>query len=216
RRPYTGSCHCGQTRYLLFLTLPPSILPPTFPTSRTHTVRIRKCNCSTCHKTGFFHVRVPWAPSDFLVLSPLKDRGQFGGLDVAEMTGKGEGVLGDYTCFEGNLHWLFCHTCGVRCFLWAGEGEVVDVRDASVDTETIERLGIEGTKVWRPKEEQKDGVWAEGTGRCYVSVNAHTLDQGQEGVDLRRWVDDGWVCYVDSLEDEGEERVGKPHVWGTY
>ncbi|KAF2425736.1 hypothetical protein EJ08DRAFT_722668 [Tothia fuscella] len=87
RRPYTGSCHCGDIRYILYLTLPPtSLVLPARSSSNISksSVRIRKCNCSTCHKMSFFHVRVPNAPQDFMLLSPIDPMKE----------------LGDYTCFD--------------------------------------------------------------------------------------------------------------------
>ncbi|KAF2185582.1 hypothetical protein K469DRAFT_539275, partial [Zopfia rhizophila CBS 207.26] len=186
RRPHTGSCHCGLTRYILYLTLPPTIpIPKSNPQS---TVRFRKCNCSTCHKTGFFHVRVPYAPEDFRVLSPIEDGEE------------GKDALGDYTCFDGHIHWLFCNKCGVRCFTWVGEGDLID---NDLPSDLLERANMDGAeKVWRPSPLQKvDKPWDEGLeGGCYVSVNALTLDQGQEGADLREWVEKGWVHYLDCRE----------------
>src|SRR5271156_3775110 len=107
RRPYHGSCHCGLTRYIAYLTLPPPIISPNPPPSST--IRIYKCNCSTCHKMSFFHIRLIDSPRDFILLSPLNPT---------------TGGLKDYTCFAKNAHWYFCGTCGVRCFAVAGEGEI--------------------------------------------------------------------------------------------
>lgn len=114
RQPFTGSCHCGFIKYILFITLP----SPTTPGSKVApgtTSRIQKCNCSTCHKMGYFHVRPKDAPEDFILLSPLLDE-----------QGYAEG-LGDYKCFKEIAHLYFCGKCGVRCFSLSGEGEVVDV-----------------------------------------------------------------------------------------
>jgi hypothetical protein len=69
RRPYHGSCHCGQTKYIAYLTLPPpTVAVDPYPGT---TIRIYKCNCSTCHKAGYFHVRLKDAPNDFVLLSPI-------------------------------------------------------------------------------------------------------------------------------------------------
>ncbi|KAH7371451.1 hypothetical protein BKA64DRAFT_677031 [Cadophora sp. MPI-SDFR-AT-0126] len=133
RRPYKGSCHCGYTQYIAYLTLPPPIIHAK-PESRSSTIRIRKCNCTTCHKMSFFHVRLMSSPDDFLLLSPVdpfKD-------------------LSDYTCFEAQIHWFFCGKCGVRCFSFIGEGEV---RDAEIE-------GLGTRNVWTPKKED----WVEGGG----------------------------------------------------
>lgn len=132
------------------------------------------------------------SPNDFQVLSPLTATG----LDVSE---KG---LGDYTCFAGNVHWYFCSKCGVRCFNFMGKGEIVDV-DVAGETKTV----------WKPKEEG----WKEGaTSTGYLSVNATSLDQGQEGCDLREWTEKGWIVYLDCLKEIEEDRLGKPHEGGMY
>lgn len=68
----------------------------------------------------------------------------------------------------------------------------------------------EKVKAWKPKTEG----WIEGdTG--YFSVNAHTLDAGQEGLDLREWHERGWIVYLD-VTIEGKPRFGKPHDGGMY
>ena len=133
---------------------------------------------------GFFHVRVPFAPTDFSLLSPLKPLEE----------------LGDYRCYDKKTHWLFCKTCAVRCFAFIGEGEIVE-RD--VDGSKVE--------VWKPKREG----WEEGKG-CYLSVNAHTLDVGQEGLDLREWHEKGWIHYLDCLDEKEDDQWGKPHRGGCY
>ncbi|KUJ08908.1 uncharacterized protein LY89DRAFT_658659 [Mollisia scopiformis] len=131
RRPYHGSCHCGITKYFAYITLPPPMITAIPPTS-TSTTRIRKCNCSTCHKMSFFHVRLLDSPNDFLLLSPLDP--------VTE--------LKDYTCFDHRIHWYFCPNCAIRCFAFSGESEVVDIE--------IEGQGKK--TVWKPKAEG----WVEG------------------------------------------------------
>jgi len=35
--------------------------------------------------------------------------------------------LGDYRCNKRVISWFFCKVCGVRCFAFGGEGEVVDL-----------------------------------------------------------------------------------------
>lgn len=44
----------------------------------------------------------------------------------------------DYTCFDKNIHWPFCGTCGVRCFGFRGEGEVLEME---VEGEKMEGWG---------------------------------------------------------------------------
>jgi hypothetical protein len=141
---------------------------------------------------SFFHVRLIDSPGDFLLLSPL---------DPAS----GESGLRDYMCFAKNAHWYFCGVCGVRCFTVAGEGEV---REAEVQVEG----GKEKRRVWGVKREG----WDEVNGPSYLSVNAATLEPGQEGFDLREWTEKGWIAYFDSKDEIGEDRLLKPHVGGMY
>jgi hypothetical protein len=206
RRPYHGSCHCGATRYIAFLTLPPLRLTGNTRVKKAPTpvTRLRKCNCTVCHKFAFFHVRFPSAPDDFLLLSPLDP--------FAE--------LGDYRCWEGRTHWFFCKSCGVRCFGFIGEGEVserdipfvkIPIRDPATGKETGVEEIVGKKRVWTPKREG----WKEGSG-SYLSLNAHTLDAKQEGLDLREWAEKKWICYLDCLDETGEDNYDKPHEGGTY
>jgi hypothetical protein len=189
RRGYHGSCHCGIVKYVVYLQFPP--LTETGGPTRTNSVkqplvRIRKCNCSTCHKMGFFHVRLPHASNDFALLSPLDP-----------LT-----ALGDYTCFEGLIHWLFCKKCAVRCFAFSGEGEVSQK----------EMNGVV-TKFWAPKVDDRHRNGGPGS---YLSVNGQTLEPGQEGLDLKDWHEKKWVCYLDTLDEKEEDRYGVPQRGGTY
>lgn len=133
---------------------------------------------------GIFHLRVPFAPTDFFLLAPLDP----------------ESSLGDYTCSDGAIHFTFCKKCGVRCFAFTGEGEVV-------------QREVEGEKraVWALKEVG----YVEGQGR-YLTINAQTLEAGQEGLDLREWHEQGWICYLDCLDESEEARYGLPHRGGMY
>jgi len=191
RRPYHGSCHCGQTKYIAYLTLPPPTVAVD-PHPGT-TIRIYKCNCSTCHKAGYFHIRLKDTPNDFVLLSP---------------TDPENGGLGDYQCFEKFAHWYFCKNCGVRCFIVGGKTETVDI-----DLEKWLGRESEGktTKVWRPKS---DG-WVE-DGGSYFSLNATSLEPKQDGFDLRGWAEKGWIYYLDMLGGKGEDRFGEPHEGGMY
>jgi hypothetical protein len=56
----------------------------------------------------------------------------------------------------------------------------------------------------------------EGGGKSYLSVNAHTLEPGQEGLDLREWTEKGWIAYLDMKDQVGESRLGEPHEGGIY
>jgi hypothetical protein len=176
-------------RYVVFLTLPPAALGD--DVDHTPSVRFYKCNCTACHKMGVFHVRVPDSPRDFYLLSPLDEAG-----------------LSDYLCSDKTLHWRFCSNCGVRCFTFMGEGEVVDV-----DMEAAAGKQSEGemTRVWKCKVEG----WKEGkTG--YLSVNALTIEQGQEGFDLREIVDKKWIAYLDCKDYKEEDRFDYPQEGGTW
>ncbi|PQE23292.1 duf636 domain-containing protein [Rutstroemia sp. NJR-2017a BVV2] len=195
RKPYHGSCHCGLTRYIVFMTLPPTNIHPNAPA--TSSVRIRKCNCTTCHKMGLFHLRLPSSPDDFLLLSPTKDFEKSG--------------LRSYRCFEGVHDWLFCGTCGVRCFAFAGEGETVTVDLGALGVKGKDGEVLGEVEAWRPKKEG----WEEGY-RSYVSINATSLEAGQEGLDLREWHEKGWINYLDTLDEKEENRLGKPHRGGMY
>ena len=69
RRAYNGSCHCGATKYIVYLTLPTDSIHPKSPPPGT--TPIYKCNCTLCAKMGLFHTRPINPPQDFLLLSPL-------------------------------------------------------------------------------------------------------------------------------------------------
>ncbi|KAL7930784.1 hypothetical protein V8C35DRAFT_134266 [Trichoderma chlorosporum] len=204
RLPYTGSCHCGATRYVVFLTLPPTSLLNSEPPPSRGVQRIYRCNCTVCHKLGFLHVRPASAFDDFFLLSPLNPL---------------EG-LGDYLCNDGTLHFLYCKTCAVRCFIFYGEGEVVDVTlpeaVALADAKSDSEMSSVSVKAWRPKKvELSASLPHQGS---YLSVNGHTIDAGQEGVDLREWVETKAVMYLDLLPNEGgmPGRCERPHVGGSY
>lgn len=115
--------------------------------------------------------------------------------------------LNDYTCMDKELHWYFCPKCGVRCFIFCGEGEVVDVNLGEIGA----KEGVEGmTKVWKPKAEG----WSSKT--SYLSVNGYTLDQGQDGVDLREWTEKKLVGYVETWFEKGDDTLERPHNGGAY
>jgi hypothetical protein len=153
---------------------------------------------------GFFHLRSPDAPNDFMLLSPLdpyKD-------------------LGDYLCFEKNLHFLFCPKCAVRCFILMGQGRVVEKEVPSggksdvVQDEGYDKAKSESRvqKVWTPDPEG----WIEGIGKCYLSINALTLEPKQEGLDLREWKENKLICYLDALNAAQQDSFERPHEGGAY
>jgi len=70
RTPLKGSCHCGATKYILFLTLPHPYHGGE-PSPRSDQ-RFYRCNCTVCHKAGFFHIRPASPADDFLLLRRLQ------------------------------------------------------------------------------------------------------------------------------------------------
>lgn len=210
RRPFTGSCHCGNIRYIVYLTL-----PHTPPTKAAYVQNFYRCNCTVCHKTGFFHMRLNSSPDDFFLLPPA---------------GSAEAIdpyrdMGDYQCDSKALHFLYCKKCAVRCFIFMGKGEEVkvDLNDVGLSDDQKRTIGVKGSeqegkiKAWRPKKEG----WKEGKREngCYLSVNGCTLDQEQEGLDLREWSEKKWVCYLQILkaDERGEApRYDRPHDGGMY
>jgi hypothetical protein len=69
----------------------------------------------------------------------------------------------------------------------------------------------EEVKVWKARTEG----W-EDTVTGYLSVNATTLDQRQEGLDLRKWHERGWICYMDCKDEAGYERFREPYEGSMY
>lgn len=154
RRPYTGSCHCGAVKYIVYLTLPHTPPAPTdlYDSDGRRRQVFYRCNCTTCQKAGVLHMRLPSPPDDFLLLSPLDPLRE----------------LADYQCFEKRLHWLFCRTCGVRCFTFDGEGEVREAVVPETQTTTAAATTTGTTAVvagrrWRSGRPRGDG-WRMGRG----------------------------------------------------
>ncbi|ESZ93481.1 hypothetical protein SBOR_6130 [Sclerotinia borealis F-4128] len=215
RKPFHGSCHCGLIRFVIFMTLPPPLIHAS-PTS-TSTIRLRKCNCTTCHKMGLFHIRLPDAPNDFMLLNPTGMPHEKGGWEDQGMK--------SYRCFDQVSDWWFCGTCGVRPFvtgldLKGGEMRKVDLRGVGLVEVGGEEVGVGEKEVWMCSREGKgeDGKmveWVEGeTG--YLSVNATALEAGQDGCDLREWHEKGWISYLDCLDRKEENRLGRPWRGGMY
>jgi hypothetical protein len=158
---------------------------------------------------GLFHVQ-PSRPlsQEFILLSPINESGAS---HIKREGGEGIGEgLKDYQANNGGVHWWFCETCSVRCFAHRGPGEIV-----SVDLDHWKKNGGErisgSTKVWALKEGNK-------ADDEYLSVNAVTLDAGQDGLDLREWHERKWICYGDYLHDVDyeEDAFGRPPKGGTY
>ncbi len=144
---------------------------------------------------GHMHVRPVSPTDDMLLLSPLDPFAD----------------LGDYMSGDKILHFLYCKTCAVRCFIFAGDGELVD---ANLDTIGVSVPGMKGTvKAWRPKL----GGGHPEMGH-YLSVNAHSIDAGQ-GFDMRELSEKNAVMYCDCYspdELESPMRYGKPQEHGSY
>ena len=204
RRPFHGSCHCGDVRYIVFLTLPHTVpdasVPP--PPGKSYQ-RFYRCNCTPCHKSGQFHTRLADAPGDFILLSPTD--------------GPFNGSMGLYIQINGQKHMPFCKRCAMRCFLFEGDGETVEVDLGALgiaDSKTGDKMGRQ--MVWRPKREG----WNEGPdGESYLSVNGFTIDAGQ-GLELAELTDAKVVEYNDMLgypqQPEGPPRWDRPYHGGAY
>jgi hypothetical protein len=208
RKPYTGSCHCGTIKYIVYLTLPSPDTPDAkldLATFRAKSsLKIYKCNCTVCHKMGIFHLRLAHPPSDFLLLSPVEPK---------TPDDEGSGVSA-YKCNAAISKWYFCSKCGVRVFTINAEKEVAD---AEVPARLLGKKDageqLEKVKVWKCKNDGWDERSDDPT--SYFSLNAMGLDALQEGLDLRKWQDWGVVEYCDSLYDEGDW-APKPYVGGIY
>jgi hypothetical protein len=79
-RTCLGGCHCGAVRFEVDI-----------PTR----VRVTRCNCSICKRTGFVHLIVP--------------RDRFRLLE-------GEEAMIEYRFHTRLARHLFCRTCGVKSF----------------------------------------------------------------------------------------------------
>jgi hypothetical protein len=194
-KAFPGSCHCGDIQYQVKLKLPP-VHDPT-----VDSVRIYKCNCTTCQKMGFFHCRPTDPAENYILTSPAT---------IEE--------LGDYRCYEKKHGWYFCKKCGVRVLglggaweqieldveKWAGtkkEGEPEKLQKVWKTSGKYTEIEVQGKKVTKP---------------YYLSVNAVTLEYSEE-IDLIKWHEDGWLGYVQCREkDDTPPRVGKPHKGGMY
>ncbi len=177
RRPFTGSCDCGAIKYIVYLNIP-HLRPKRaeLPAQVTYC-----CNCAVCQKSGVLHLRLLSEPYDFALLSPLDPFGE----------------LSDYQRNEKRLHWPFCKTCGVRCFTFTGQHEITEAELPGVSAEG------EKTRFWHPAKEG----WVEGGEKGgYMSVNALTIDGGQEGIDLVEWAEQKMLLYADNLELNGKPK----------
>ena len=233
RRPYYGSCHCKNVKYVTWIHLPEggssaeslaSDQPvPKFADTDVKKFieatgqEIYKCNCTTCHKLGHFHLRLADSPRDFLLLRPLAEPGQ------------SDSGLTPYVIPKGNTKWYFCSRCGTRLFSIRGEFERVD--GVKVPAKALAEMGLESeghvvdgpgsessaervVSGWSPKSE---GWEEDGEARTsYFSLNLITVDAAQEGFDLREIHERGWVQYLDAIDYMPEERTTRPHQHGMY
>ncbi|KAJ4364493.1 hypothetical protein N0V83_009087 [Neocucurbitaria cava] len=198
-KAYPGSCHCGDVKYEVRLKFPPINDP------KTESVRIYKCNCTTCQKMGYFHCRPINPANDFILTSPAK---------IEE--------LGEYRTAAKKCAFYFCKKCGVRVVGVIGTWEQVDLdvehwagRKEQADKEKLQR-------VWKSNPTTVITTDADGKEETkqshYLSVNAVTLEPGGE-IDLRKWHEDGWVFYVENLvkkEGRSEMRLKEPFEGGMY
>lgn len=146
---------------------------------------------------GIFHIEVGDINRDFLLLSPTDP-----------MTD-----LGDYLTGVKELHFFFCKTCAVRCFLFDGESEVVDVDLAELGVPGYGNPGSK-TTVWRATYQNGHPVHGP-----YLSVNTHTIDADQNLFDMRDLTEKKQVRYLDNLSDVGKTlpvRWDRPQFGGCY
>jgi hypothetical protein len=195
KKPYQGSCHCGDTKYVVWARMEPldHIINKYEQKIPENNVRVYKCNCTICHKRGHFHVRLPSPAVDFALLSPLDP--------FAE--------LGDYRCNGGRQSWFFCKKCGTSCICFAGDSEVITRTDIP---------GQEGkeVKVWAPAKATFSENVKGKTDHDYLSINAHTLEPNQQGFDLREWSEKKRVSFLDCLNHLEETNFDRPAEGGTY
>jgi hypothetical protein len=172
-----------------------------------------KCNCTTCVKLSFWHLRLADSPGDFYVFAspaePPADGGAAGPLAAA-----GED-WGAYRCGpRRNIDWVFCRHCGARPFGFRGEwepresvdlpAEVQAAADAVADA-AAERDGGPRERpllVWSPQRDDWDEVRSF---ESYLSVNLTSVDAKQEGFDLRDFSRFNWILYLEALNDSDQE-----------
>lgn len=134
--------------------------------------------------------------------------------------------MSDYRTADKILAFLACKTCGTRPFIITSDlveekadadGSDVDKLAAQIDSMGIEDIkGVtkeKGMRVWRPVMGEWDKKEDDGT---YFSLNGHTIDAGQEGFEMRDYVDNKTVEFLDWLHDRDAEKKDKPHAGGSY
>lgn len=219
RKPYTGSCHCGYVRYVVYLTLPDLPYPRTTPTEfrRKSGHRIYKCNCTICHKAGILHCRVLDPANDFFVIFPKNPFGDSSGLK-------------SYVPEGSQGAWHFCEHCGVRSFSIRGTGynDEVDLPIALIQQLNSRMLnGTAGAitarddemtrvAVWRPKKDWRETGDEEDASGDYLSINGLALDAHNHNLDLRLLHENGYVAYMQTLQWEGMDYQDTPYWGGSY
>lgn len=219
RRPYTGSCHCGHVKYIVYLTLPTLPYPPTTQTDfrKASGHRIYKCNCTICHKASLLHIRTLDAANDFFIVSPKNPMAEGSGLKAYVAKGN-----------TGPSH--FCEYCGVRGFTLRGEGYSEEVELPTSLVQRLESRILDGTAgevtgkegettrvaVWRPKKDWHESQEDDSGGDDYLSVNGVTLDAHNENFDLRQLHEKGYVGYMQTLQWVGYDYEDKPYFGGAY
>ncbi|KAF2014233.1 hypothetical protein BU24DRAFT_423249 [Aaosphaeria arxii CBS 175.79] len=191
-----GSCACGKVTYQIKLTFPP-VLDPS-----AESIRLYRCNCTQCQKMGRFHCKPIDMTNDFI------------------LTSSSPSEMGDYRTCTKRIGFYFCKSCGCHVVGVGGEWEEVEL---DVEEWAGKESKGEVKKVWRVKAIE-NATWVidgkEITKRLlYVSVNAGTLDQEDEGsVDLIEWHDKGWLFYVENKDKaQGTQmRMAKPYPGGMY
>lgn len=197
RKWFKGSCHCGSIRYAARLT--PTDLKP-HPDER-----IYRCNCKICHKIGFFHIHTA---------DPLEDVYVFSAENPRKM-------MGDYRTGGKIIAFLFCKTCAAQPFLTTSELEEEKSDDLDKLSADLDKLGIDDIKgvakekdmaVWRPVLSAWDKKRGDGT---YFSLNGHTIDAGQEGFEMRDYVDNKTMTFLDWLHNQNDSKK-EPHAGGSW
>jgi hypothetical protein len=112
------------------------------------------------------------------------------------------------------MHYLFCPTCGVRCFGIEGPGGVVE-RDLVAEGVDLKKAKVDGdrtkVKVWAVDADS----WKEEKDH-WLRINASTLDARQEGLDMREWHENKLVEYVNWLDETPGRTHDRPYEGGTY
>lgn len=113
RATYSGSCLCGAWRFEVTLDLSEGTT---------------RCNCSHCHKHGWWGLSVP--PSDFRVVAVPE-----------EVRERIDAPIGEY-----EVQRLHCATCGINSF---GRGHVAELGGAfvSVNVRCLDHVELSGVPV---------------------------------------------------------------------